>query len=88
MYGWRDVTWDGDNLHFGTAKGRQLLRVVPDKKYPDMWRVERPDGSLTDMVNRSRAKDAGTAIALALLNTRKSMRGAPSVREAAVELPY
>jgi hypothetical protein len=33
-------------------------RIVPDAKYPSMYRLRRPDGSLSDMVNLSRAKDA------------------------------
>src|SRR6266581_7966123 len=36
---------------------RQVGRVVPDSKYPDMWRVKLP-GGLSDMVNLSRARDA------------------------------
>ena len=38
--------------------------VVPDAKYPGvMWRVQSPDGSLSDMVNLTRAKDAAIAYA-------------------------
>ena len=33
-------------------------RIVPDPKWPGMYRVRRPDDSLTDMVNLMRAKDA------------------------------
>jgi hypothetical protein len=33
-------------------------RIVPDPKWPGMYRVRRPDGSLTDMVNLTRAKEA------------------------------
>ena len=32
--------------------------IVPDAKWPGMYRIRRPDGSLTDMVNLTRAKDA------------------------------
>src|SRR5262249_11645452 len=32
-------------------------RIVPDAKWPGMYRIRLPDG-LTDMVNRARAKDA------------------------------
>jgi hypothetical protein len=31
--------------------------VVPDPDWPKMYRVMRPDGSLTDMVNLTRARD-------------------------------
>jgi hypothetical protein len=33
-------------------------RIVPDAKYPGMYRIRRPDGSLSDMVNLARARDA------------------------------
>jgi hypothetical protein len=33
-------------------------RIVADPKWPGMYRVRRPDGSLCDMVNLMRAKDA------------------------------
>jgi hypothetical protein len=38
--------------------------VVPDKKSPRMYRVRRPDGSLTDMVNLTRARDAAQGLAI------------------------
>jgi len=34
------------------------VAVVRDVKYPQMWRVGWPDGTLSDMVNIARAKDA------------------------------
>jgi hypothetical protein len=34
----------------------------PDGHYPQMWRVRRPDGSLSDMATRSRAKDAARSL--------------------------
>jgi hypothetical protein len=37
--------------------------VVPDPDWPAMYRVRRPDGSLTDMVNVTRARDAADALA-------------------------
>ena len=33
-------------------------RIVPDAIYPGMYRIRLSDGSLTDMVNLTRAKDA------------------------------
>jgi hypothetical protein len=33
-------------------------RVIPDKHWPGMYRLRLPDGSLTDMVNLTRARDA------------------------------
>jgi len=32
--------------------------IVPDEQYPGMYRLRLPDGSLSDMVNLTRAKDA------------------------------
>jgi hypothetical protein len=45
----------------GRAPLKMILRdytVVPDPEWPNMYRVRRPDGSLTDMVNLTRARDA------------------------------
>ena len=33
-------------------------RIVPDAKYPGMYRIRRRDGSVTDMVSLARAKEA------------------------------
>ena len=40
------------------GKRRTGFAVVPDTKWPGMYRVRTPDGGLSDMVNLSRAKDA------------------------------
>lgn len=45
-----------------------LLHVVLDKSYPSMWRIRFADGSLSDMANLTRAKDAALHIAVATLN--------------------
>ena len=49
-------------LHYGSAQN-PLATVVPDDRWPGMWRIASPDGRLSDMVNLSRAKDAAVAIA-------------------------
>jgi hypothetical protein len=33
-------------------------RIVPDQKWPGMYRIRRRDGTLSDMVNLTRAKEA------------------------------
>jgi len=38
-------------------------RLVPDKIYPCMWRVAGPSGTLSDTVNKSRAKDVAWCLA-------------------------
>jgi hypothetical protein len=56
----------------GQKTGRASLKmtfggytVVPDAKWPKMYRVRQPDGILTDMVNLTRARDAAAALACA-----------------------
>jgi hypothetical protein len=60
------ATWlapaDAYALYYGNARS-PLCRVVPDIRYPGMWRVAWPDGQLSDMVNLARARDAAAAIA-------------------------
>jgi hypothetical protein len=55
--------------NFTTLKsGRRVVATIePDSEWPGMWRVRR-GGSISDMVNLARAKDAATAIALSDLN--------------------
>jgi len=45
------------------GKARALARIVPDKVHAGMWRVVRADGGLSDMLNRSRAKDVAWGLA-------------------------
>jgi hypothetical protein len=42
---------------------RALARIVRDRVYPNMWRVVRRDGSLSDMINKTRAKDVAWGLA-------------------------
>jgi hypothetical protein len=76
----RNLTWHGDVLQFGR---REVARVVPEAKA--MWRVQMPDGRLTDMVNRTRAKDAAMSLALAILDGtqryRETRAGGPPVEQ-------
>jgi hypothetical protein len=55
MIGYEDLTWNGNELRH---RGRTLATIEPDAEWPNLWRVRRPDGDLTDMVNLTRAKDA------------------------------
>ena len=56
----RDAMWRGDRLFF---RGRLVANIVPDQQWPGMWRVQLPNGHLSDIVNRSRAKDAALTLA-------------------------
>ena len=51
----------GFELRIG--KRRTGFVVVPDTKWPGMYRVRAPDGGLSDVVNLSRAKDAAVCLA-------------------------
>src|SRR5262249_31532313 len=43
------------------GKTTALARLVPDENRVGMWRVVRRDGSLSDMINKARAKDIALA---------------------------
>jgi hypothetical protein len=60
----RDMAWNGDTLH-RKGSSRPLMSIERDSTYPNMWRVRRPNGTLSDMVNRTRAKDAAELMVLA-----------------------
>jgi len=55
------------NLTMLKSGRRGIAAIEPDSKWPGMWRVRR-GGSISDMVNMSRAKDAAISIALSDLN--------------------
>jgi hypothetical protein len=52
---WKDA-------HLYLRRQRTGFSVEPDATYPQMWRVRRPDKTLSDMVNLARAKDAAQAM--------------------------
>ena len=54
------MTWRGTDLYWGR---RKVGSIVPDDRYPRMWRVLRSDGSLSDMASYARARDAAKTIA-------------------------
>jgi hypothetical protein len=65
-FGTDELVWDKLELRLGSG-GRVLAMVEPDGNWSGMWRV-RSSGTLTDMANLSRAKDAALSIALRELN--------------------
>jgi hypothetical protein len=75
VYSSQSLTWDGDVLRLNS---REVARVEPDITYPAMWRVRLPNGSVSDMVNRTRAKDAAQYLALATLNRSSEAQGSHS----------
>ncbi|SRR5258705_8523923 len=57
-------------LHVGKSRN-PLLHVVPDKRWPHMWRIRHRDNSLSDLLNSTRAKDAAQSHALAELRAQE-----------------
>jgi hypothetical protein len=72
----RDAIWKGNDLIF---RRRVVASIVPDPKWPRMWRVGLPDGHVSDMVNLSRARDAARALALKTLTQGRP--AAPPMRQ-------
>jgi hypothetical protein len=52
--------WRGTKLFIG---GRKAGEIIADEDNAWMWRVRLPDGSLSDLLNMSRARDAAQFIA-------------------------
>jgi len=66
------LTWHrhADRLALCLGKSRSALAwVEPDGLWPGMFRVRFPDGTLSDIVNLTRAKDAALVIVLCALNS-------------------
>jgi hypothetical protein len=71
------LNWNHRGLFFGQ---RRIMTIEPDTAHASMFRVRRPDGSLSDLVNLSRAKDAASGIALDTLNTKETAVGTSPAR--------
>jgi hypothetical protein len=63
-----DLTWQGPHLYLGR---KRVAVVVQDENYTSMWRVVRSNGTLSDMCNFTRARDAAMAMVLSDLNRRE-----------------
>jgi hypothetical protein len=75
MLGYSDLTWDADILRKHGSK-KTLATVVADETYPTMWRVRMPDGRVSGILNKARAKDAAMGAALQALNAGTGPGGA------------
>lgn len=76
-----ELVWRGDRLTVqGGGRASPSVDVVPDGAYSGMWRIRLPDGTQTDMVNRTRARDAARSILLGRLNGQETLPEAPPVR--------
>jgi hypothetical protein len=67
------ATWKGTRLCLDNRTTEYSIET--DERYPAMWRVRRPDGSLSDMANRTRAKDAAMVMLDRDLRRRESHSG-------------
>jgi hypothetical protein len=56
---------DAPDIGLRPKQTAPIEALVPDAVRPGMWRVRRPDGTLTDMMNLARAKDAALSTAKA-----------------------
>ncbi len=55
--------WKRHDTEWRLYRDRRVVgRVVPDAKWPGMWRAQLPRG-LSDMVNLTRARDAAVGLA-------------------------
>lgn len=77
VYANQELTWRGNVLCLGR---RKLTEIVQDDRYPTMWRVRRADGTLSDMLNITRARDAARGLALSILNHQETGARATVVR--------
>jgi hypothetical protein len=64
---WRPSADGSLGLHVD-RRATALLHVVKDQTYPAMWRILFPDGSLSDLGNITRVKDAAMHYATMSLN--------------------
>jgi hypothetical protein len=73
------LVWSGNRLRYPPLAAVHVT-VVEDEVYRGIWRVRQPDGTLTDMVNRARARDAARSILVRVLNSRETAAEGSSVR--------
>jgi hypothetical protein len=66
------LVWRDDTL---TYRGREYARLIPDQVYPTMWRVRTADGAISDLRNRTRARDLARTLVLGAYN-REATAGA------------
>jgi hypothetical protein len=67
----QDLVWRGEVL-LPYGRKHPSVSIVRDVTYPNMWRVRLPDGLLTDMVNRARARDAARSILRRILQREET----------------
>jgi len=76
----RDLTMGG----WICCKGKYRVRIVPDQIHHEMWRVIRPDGTPSEMLNLTRAKDAAFGLVESMLFVRAQVPVLSASKEADV----
>ena len=66
MLGYSDFRWKGDKLLAGSKNTG--AKIITDSQWPGMFRVEYPPGTVSDMTNLTRARDAAISIVAHHLN--------------------
>jgi hypothetical protein len=80
IYAARELEWRGNRLVVqGGGRHSPMTEIVPDSQWLDMWRVKRPDGSITDMVNRDWARELAKDILLRVLNNQETAIASPPI---------
>src|SRR5262245_15673619 len=60
LINYQEFHWKGDRLMYGTRDSG--AKIIADVTWPKMYRVECPPGTVSDMTNLTRAKDAAISI--------------------------
>ena len=66
MKTYTDITWKKDVMYSGGRKTEWTLKK--DTEYPKLWRIWFPDGNVSDIYNKTRAKDNAAKLYLASTN--------------------
>ena len=72
-----EFLWRGLALHLGRSR-QPVLELVADAIYPDLYRIEYPDGWTSTPANLTRAKDAAYGHARYLLGRLRSVEASYS----------
>jgi hypothetical protein len=78
-YGWRQT----GGVWRLIRSSRVVAVVTPDPRFPSMFQIKFPDGSISDIVNLTRAKDAALSLADAVLDGRIRGFQAPGIARSA-----
>ena len=73
MLGYSDFRWKGDKLLAGSKNTG--AKIITDSQWPGMFRVEYPPGTVSDMTNLTRARDAAISIVAHHLNQEARKTG-------------